>query len=136
MEDPASTDPAARDASLFGPGPLGELGELQARFPDWLITREPGRWGIEWRFVARAANVMVSPYCVITSDAAELAAALSGGDLEPYCVTCGEWTGMFMNLDGWHHYRGDPAPGGQRVLFDAGHDVVIGWKVPPADGAR
>jgi hypothetical protein len=50
---------------------------------------------------------------------------------EPYCTACGQWVGMFHGLDGWHHFRGDPAPGGQRELYDAGHEAVIGWTVPP-----
>jgi hypothetical protein len=34
-------------------------------------------------------------------------------------------------MDGWHHFRGDPAPGGLRELYDAGHEAVIGWTRPP-----
>ncbi len=52
-------------------------------------------------------------------------------DQEPFCTTCGEWAGMFAGMAGWHHYRGELAPGGQRELFDAGHQAVIGWTVPP-----
>jgi hypothetical protein len=50
---------------------------------------------------------------------------------EPYCTTCGQWVGMFTGIDGWRHYRGDPAPGGQRELYDAGHEPGIAWTVPP-----
>ena len=53
---------------------------------------------------------------------------------EPYCTTCRQWAGMFHGMDGWHHFRGDPAPGGQRELYDAGHEPVIGWTVPPGRG--
>lgn len=49
---------------------------------------------------------------------------------EPYCTTCSGWVGMFVGLDGWRHFRGDPAPGGQRELYDAGHEPVIGWTRP------
>jgi hypothetical protein len=50
---------------------------------------------------------------------------------EPYCTTCRQWAGMFVGIDGWRHFRGDPAPGGVRELYDAGHEPVIGWTVPP-----
>lgn len=50
---------------------------------------------------------------------------------EPYCTTCRRWVGLFVGLDGWHHFRGDPAPGGLRELYDAGHVPVIGWTIPP-----
>jgi hypothetical protein len=51
--------------------------------------------------------------------------------LEPYCADCGGWIGMFFGLDGWQHFRGDPAPGGQRQLFDAGHQASPAWCEPP-----
>jgi hypothetical protein len=54
-----------------------------------------------------------------------------GEDAEPYCVTCGEWIGVFYGLAGWRHFRGDPAPGGQRELYDPGHEAVPAWCVPP-----
>lgn len=54
-----------------------------------------------------------------------------GYELEPYCRTCGHWIGHFLGLDGWQHYRGDPAPGGQRTLYDAGHEADPAWCVPP-----
>jgi hypothetical protein len=44
-----------------------------------------------------------------------------------YCTTCGEWAGIFVGVIGWHHFRGDPSPGGQRTLYDADHEAVIGW---------
>ncbi len=53
------------------------------------------------------------------------------GEIEPYCVTCEEWIGIFHGLDGWRHFRGDPAPGGQRELYDPGHQAAPGWCVPP-----
>ena len=54
-----------------------------------------------------------------------------GEDAEPYCATCGEWIGVFYGLAGWRHFRGDPAPGGQRELYDPGHEAVSAWCVPP-----
>jgi len=51
---------------------------------------------------------------------------------EPYCTVCGQWAGMFTGLDGWQHFRGDPAPGGTRELYDAGHAVVPAFVAPPA----
>lgn len=49
---------------------------------------------------------------------------------EPYCTVCGEWAGMFLGLEGWHHFHGDPAAGGVRTLYDADHEAVIGWRQP------
>jgi len=59
-----------------------------------------------------------------------------GGDdgTEPYCLTCGEWVGLFAGLEGWRHFRGDPGPGGIRALYAADHRPVIGWVVPPGRG--
>jgi hypothetical protein len=51
--------------------------------------------------------------------------------LEPHCTTCLSWVGMFYGMTGWHHFRGDPAPGGQRVLYEAGHRAQVGWIAPP-----
>jgi hypothetical protein len=53
---------------------------------------------------------------------------------EPYCLTCGEWVGLFTGLEGWRHFRGDPAPGGVRTLYAAYHPPAIGWVVPPGRG--
>ena len=68
--------------------------------------------------------------------------AYGGGEgLEPYCSECGHWVGMFFGLEGWQHFRGDPAPGGQRQLFDPGHAAVSAWcaspgrAISPADAA-
>ena len=54
-----------------------------------------------------------------------------GDELEPYCRTCGHWIGHFLGLDGWQHYRGEPAAGGQRTLYDAGHEADPAWCIPP-----
>ena len=54
-----------------------------------------------------------------------------GEDTEPYCGACGEWIGIFHGVDGWQHFRGDPGPGGQRELYDPGHQAVPAWCVPP-----
>ncbi len=62
-------------------------------------------------------------------------------DTEPYCATCGHWIGHFHGLDGWRHYKGDPAPGGQRELYESDHEAAPAWCVPrgrslsPADMA-
>jgi|SRR5581483_6879192 len=50
---------------------------------------------------------------------------------QPYCSTCGEWIGHFLGMDGWHHFRGDPSPGGDRQLYAADHDAVPAVCVPP-----
>jgi hypothetical protein len=54
-----------------------------------------------------------------------------GEDTEPHCATCGQWIGIFHGLDGWQHFCGDPAPGGQRELYDPGHQATPAWCVPP-----
>ena len=54
-----------------------------------------------------------------------------GEGIEPYCVTCGAWIGIFRSLAGWRHFRGDPAPGGQRELYEAGHPAVPAFCPPP-----
>jgi hypothetical protein len=63
-----------------------------------------------------------------------LAAATEGDDedddAEPYCTVCGQWAAMFHGLAGWRHFRGDPAPGGKRELYDAGHEASVAWTVP------
>ena len=54
-----------------------------------------------------------------------------GEGIEPYCATCGAWIGIFHGLTGWRHFRGDPAPGGQRELYEAGHPAAPAFCVPP-----
>jgi len=61
----------------------------------------------------------------------EAVEAGAGDELEPYCRTCGHWIGYFLGLDGWQHYRGEPARGGRRTLYDAGHEADPAWCVPP-----
>ena len=51
---------------------------------------------------------------------------------QPYCASCGEWAGMFLGMDGWHHFRGDPRPGGIPELFDPGHEPDVAWRPAPA----
>ena len=52
-------------------------------------------------------------------------------DAEPYCTACGQWIGIFHNVAGWRHFRGDPAPGGQRELYEAGHEAALAFCPPP-----
>ena len=89
---------------------------------------------------ARRRKVTTLPPSVLVRECAELRRQLgqvldvidqADDDTEPYCTRCGQWAGTFLGMDGWHHFRGDPAPGGQRELYDAGHEAVIGWMVPP-----
>ena len=54
-----------------------------------------------------------------------------GEGIEPYCATCGAWIGIFYGLAGWRHFRGDPAPGGQRELYEADHEAAPAWCIPP-----
>lgn len=91
----------------------------------------------------RKHKVTMLPPSILTRECAELRRQLGqvldafakaderDDGTEPYCTTCREWVGMFHGLDGWHHFRGDPAPGGKRELYDAGHEGVIAWTVPP-----
>ncbi len=82
------------------------LDELRGRFPGWLIDREADRFGREPRYVAIGRTPEARPNCVITDDAAELAAALTGmcaycgrpgDDLVP---CCGEHPGIGVCPDG------------------------------------
>jgi hypothetical protein len=58
----------------------------------------------------------------------------AGDGREPYCPACGERASAFHALEGWHHFRGDPAPGGQRTLYAAERDAVTGQTLPPGRG--
>lgn len=49
---------------------------------------------------------------------------------EPYCAGCGAFIGMFAGIDGWRHFRGDPAAGGDRTLYDVAHEADPAWSVP------
>jgi hypothetical protein len=100
------------------------------------VTRFRGIGEEDWQELWRCADVRACHDRIFP----ELAALLDGSDdldhdgTEPYCLTCREWAGMFLGLEGWHHFRGDPAPGGQRTLYEADHEAVIGWIVPPGRG--
>jgi hypothetical protein len=77
----------------------------------------------------------LTPWRAAADAAAEIITGRAGHDgTEPYCRTCGEWAGLFRGLEGWHHYRGDPGPGGVRARYAADHAAVIGWVVPPGRG--
>jgi len=54
-----------------------------------------------------------------------------GESIEPYCASCGAWIGLFHGLAGWRHFHGDPAPGGQRELYEAGHEAAPAFCPPP-----
>ena len=64
-----------------------------------------------------------------------LAAATEGvddeDDAEPYCTACGRWVGMFLGVEGWRHFRGEGTAASPVVLYDAGHEAVVAWAVPP-----
>jgi len=64
-----------------------------------------------------------------------LAAATEGvddeDDAEPYCVTCGQWVGMFHGFEGWRHFRGEGTAASPVELHDTGHEVTVAWAVPP-----
>jgi len=86
-----------------------------------------------WRLLARFQRATAELADVVGETRSELCVTGAGLDdgTEPYCTTCGQWAGMFLGMEGWHHFRGDPSPGGRRTLFDAGHQAVIGWRRPP-----
>jgi hypothetical protein len=98
------------------------LADYRAAAASAPASRPPGR---EW--MLRLADMLG-----LLLDA--LAGAGAGedvcGGLEPYCAECGHWTGLFLGVGGWKHYRGDPR-GGKRELYDAGHDPVPAWCEPP-----
>jgi hypothetical protein len=75
------------------------------------------------RTTAKLATVAAAFHAVDEAD--------ESGEAEPYCTTCRGWIGIFHGLHGWRHFRGDPAPGGQRELYDPGHQAAPGWCVPP-----
>lgn len=79
------------------------------------------------------SHVLLRELLAIVEDlAGQLADAGPGDDgTMPYCASCGEWAGMFLGMDGWHHFRGDPAPGGHRELYEADHDAVPALCTPP-----
>ena len=53
---------------------------------------------------------------------------------EPYCVTCGAATGIFIGHgDAWLHYTGQGTVASPVELYDAGHAPDVAWR--PA-GAR
>jgi hypothetical protein len=97
--------------------------------------------GWDWCVLRWLANLDVQTVAAIAGWVGR-AGGLTETDLdgiEPYCTECGHWIGMFHNLDGWQHFRGDPAPGGKRKLFDAGHEPSPAWcqlpgrAISPAD---
>jgi len=94
---------------------------------------------------SRGRKLAERPHSVLIREAAELRRQLAqvldvideGAEddgTEPYCTTCLSWVGMFFGLAGWHHFRGDPAPGGKRVLYEAGHAAEVAWIIPPGRG--
>jgi hypothetical protein len=47
--------------------------------------------------------------------------------MEPFCVTCGDRTGIFLaQCRDWLHYRADAV--GNAEPYEAGHEPVIGWR--------
>jgi hypothetical protein len=100
------------------------LDALRAELGRDLDDEHADRQLIAERTAAKLATVAAAFHAV---------AGLAGDreDTEPYCATCGQWIGIFHGLDGWQHFRGDPAPGGQRELYDPGHQATPAWCVPP-----
>lgn len=52
-------------------------------------------------------------------------------DAEPYCTGCGQWVHMFQGFEGWRHFRGEGTAASPVELYDAGHEAVVRWTVPP-----
>ncbi len=89
----------------------------------WRVTLETGHTATELsRLAAEHAG----------GPSGDAGAGPSGdADTEPYCLTCGEWCGILRGFEGWHHFRGDPVPGGIRTLHRTDHEPVIARIVPP-----
>jgi hypothetical protein len=51
--------------------------------------------------------------------------------LEPYCTECGALIGMFLGMEGWHHYRGQGTSASPVEIYDAGHEAAVAWCEPP-----
>jgi hypothetical protein len=51
---------------------------------------------------------------------------------EPYCTTCSLWAGMFHGMDGWRHFRGDPAPAASGSCTTPGMRRSSPGRCPPA----
>ena len=51
--------------------------------------------------------------------------------LEPYCAECGAWVGMFLGMEGWHHFRGNGTVASPVEIYDAGHEAAPAWCEPP-----
>lgn len=100
------------------------LDALRAELDRVLKDEHADRQLIAERTAAKLATVAAAFHAA--ADQAD-----DGEDTEPYCATCGQWIGIFFGLDGWRHFRGDPAPGGQRQLYDPGHPAAPVWCVPP-----
>jgi hypothetical protein len=102
------------------------LGDYMTALASAPLTRPPGR---EW--MLRLASVLGDLLAGLDQDEQD---DDEFGGRESYCAECGHWIGMFFGLDGWHHFRGDPAPGGMRELYDAGHEAEAAWCRPPGRG--
>jgi hypothetical protein len=100
------------------------FGDYKAEAASAPVTRPPGR---EW--MLRLASVLEDLLDALNDRDEGQDDELDG--MEPYCAECGAWIGMFLRMEGWHHFRGDPSPGGSRELYDAGHDAVVAWCGPP-----
>ncbi len=100
------------------------LGDYKAELASAPFTRPPGR---EW--MLRLADVLEGLLAALNDRDEGADDELDG--LEPYCAECGAWCGLFLGLEGWRHFRGDPSPGGVRELYDAGHEAAVAWCEPP-----
>jgi len=100
------------------------LGDYKAEVASAPLSRPPG---LEW--MLRLADVLGGLLGALNDRDEGDGGELDG--LEPYCAECGAWIGMFFGMEGWRHFRGDPTPGGQRELYDAGHEAVPAWTEPP-----
>jgi hypothetical protein len=88
--------------------------------------------GWDWTVLRWLADLDVQTVAVIAGWVGRGNGELSEYDgTEPYCSECGHWIGMFCRLEGWQHFRGDPAPGGKRQLFGTEHAAVPAWCQPP-----
>jgi len=81
----------------------------------------------------------VARFCAVDPEAFET--ALPAGPPDPggeaaleeplaVCGRCGSVVALFPEDLTWRHYRGAAVVSGVQVVFDAGHEPVVEWRLP------
>lgn len=107
---------------------------IRARYLQHAAADGSGAWIVN----GRGGRLFTRDQAIAEMTAAEKHAAghLAHADpmddgLEPYCLTCGSWVGIFQGHgDGWHHFHGQGTPDNPVVLTDADHEAVVAWREP------